>query len=90
MTQDEKGVIYYMTMDDGLVMVNEINPKNDIIPENIFEIKSDVCLGFSYHKENFYFMNDLKEITKLNRINDQRKLYESKTLNLKRKDFPNF
>jgi len=41
-------------------MVNEINPKSDIFHENIFEIKSDFCLGFSYDKGYFYFMDDFK------------------------------
>jgi len=50
MIQDEKGVVYYLTSDEGLITVYEINPKNDATPENIFEIKSNFCLGFSYHK----------------------------------------
>jgi len=74
MIQDEKGVVYYLTRDEGLITVYEINPKNDATPENIFEIKSNFCLGFSYHKGYFYFMDDNKEITRLERINDQRKL----------------
>ena len=58
MIQDEKGVIYYITTYEGQCTIMEINPKNDEIHENIFEIKSDECNGFSYHNGYFYFMDD--------------------------------
>jgi uncharacterized protein YrrD len=90
MIQDNKGVIYYLTKYEGQVMINEINPKSDKIHENIFEIKSDFCLGFSFNNNKFYFMDDFKTVNKLERILDQRKLQEVKVLNLKRKDVPNF
>jgi len=52
----------------------EINPKNDEIHENIFEIKSNFCQGFSYDKGYFYFMDEFKVVNKLCRIKDQRQL----------------
>ena len=52
-------------------MINEINPKSDKIHENIFEIKSDYCLGFSFNNNKFYFMDDFKTVNKLERILDQ-------------------
>jgi len=74
MILDDKGVIYYLTKYEGQVTINEINPKSDKIHDNICEIKSDACLGFSYDNGCFYFMDDFKTVIKLERINDQRKL----------------
>jgi len=62
MIQDEKGVVYYMTKYEGQVTIHEINPKSDDVHENIFEIKSNFCLGFSYENGNFYFMDEYKVI----------------------------
>jgi hypothetical protein len=60
--QDEKGVIYYLTKYEGQVSIMEINPKSDEIHENIFEIKSDFCLGFCYNNGYFYLMDTHKVV----------------------------
>lgn len=65
MILDEKGVVYYITKYEGQCTIMEVNPKNDEIHDIIFEIKSDLCLGFSYANGYFYFMDDFKVINQL-------------------------
>ena len=63
-------MLYYLTKNEGQIFIMEINPKSDDIHENVFEFKSDFCLGFSYNEGYFYVMDDFKLITQLQRIND--------------------
>lgn len=63
---NKRGDIYYVTNYEGQCTIWEINgSSSDNIPQKIYEIRSSKCLGFSFHNDFFYFIDDGKIINKL-------------------------
>ena len=65
LTQNDKGLIYFVTSFDGHCTVKQINPKDDGSELVVFEIKSDHCNGFSCIGKQFYFLDAHNVLTKL-------------------------
>jgi len=84
---DPKGHMYYIQAVDGQCIIKEIMPSNSDkkYHQQIYEIKSGSCLAFSISDDGqlFYFMDDNKMITMLQRIADSRQLVEYKELKFK-------
>ena len=59
------GMIFYVTLFDGMCTIREINPHNDHDHLSVYEIKSSRCLAFSAIDEYLYFMDDSKVVNKL-------------------------
>ena len=59
------GLMFYVTLFDGMCTIKEINPFNDNDHLSVYEIKSTRCLAFSVIDEFLYFMADNKIVNKL-------------------------
>lgn len=95
MILDQHGHIYYITRYDGQCIINEINPKQDTFHIQIYELKSEECLGFNVGhrvetKDSFFFMDNHKVINKLERMKERRILEEVSEYSMKDKEFTNF
>ena len=69
-TQNEKGLIYFVTSFDGHCTVKQINPKDDGNELVVFEMKSYRCNGFSCNGKNFYFLDEHNVLIKLEQNKD--------------------
>jgi hypothetical protein len=89
---NHRGIIFFINQFDGNCFIKEIRPQNDEKQNhlNIYEIKSEYCLGFgvSDDSKTFYFMDDFKVINQLQRMKGSRNLTEVGELMIKDKDRP--
>ena len=65
---DSQNYIYYVTSNEGICSVREINPHNEEKNAHhmvIAEIKSEKCNGLSIIEDDMFFLDDRKVVTKL-------------------------
>lgn len=65
---DSSNYLYYVTSNEGICSVREINPHNEEKNAQhmvVAEIKSEKCYGLSIVEDDMFFLDDRKVITKL-------------------------
>jgi len=84
--------MYYVTSYGGQCFVKEINPKNDELSDHftVYEIKSEICKGFSCSGKDFFFLDAINIITKLGQNKETKLFFELENFFIKDKDKPNF
>lgn len=88
---NDRGDIYYVTNYEGQLTVWEIDSRTvENIPQKIYEIRANKCLGFSVNHNDFYLIDDTKTINKLQQNMETRQLDNIEDLYIKDKDKPNF
>lgn len=76
MIQDDKDFIYYLKLANGVIKVYEGNPRDPYEKHHkvIYETKADDCFAFTYHKGDFFFMDNNFNVFLLRRFQNNRNL----------------